>query len=140
MREMNLLAVRFVDLCQQSRREECSQSSALPPPQPWFEDSSMHRVLGWGHAIPHFTSISSLVQLKPGVKKPSSFKEQRLQGYEKPRTLHFNKNHEGFLKTVSWAEYPKYPEDTAGTQMPSQGKQIRRYLWEIQEGLKKILL
>lgn len=133
-REINLVAVRLVDLCQRSQREECSQSST-PPILVWGQQCAS--VLVWGHVIPHFTSISWLVKLKPGIKKPYSLKEQYLQGYEKPRTLDFNKNHEGFLKTVSWEQYLKAPENTAGTQMPSQGKQIRLYLWAIQEGLKQ---
>lgn len=77
MREINLLGIIFVDLCQQSQREEGSQSSISP----WFEDSVC--MLSGGHVIPNFTSTRwqvKLRQFKPGKKKCFPFREQWHQG------------------------------------------------------------
>lgn len=77
VRGISLLGIRFVDLCQQSQREEVFQSRIYP----WFEDSIY--TFSGGYAIPTFISTSwqvKLRQYKPGIKKLFSLKEQQCQG------------------------------------------------------------
>lgn len=66
------------------------------------------------HILLNFTGISwqvKIKQLKPGKKhthKAFLFREWWFQGYEKSRTLYYNKNHKEFLKIVM-SKMPKGP-------------------------------
>lgn len=93
MIELNLLTMRFVDLCQQNQRKEVLNLV-------FYHLRTVCACLHENIRSPTFPSISwqdKLKPLKPRIKKPSLFKEQR---YEKSRTLYYNKNREEFLKIV----------------------------------------